>query len=787
MIAMEISSENTLFPRFRVTLGWSALFLLLFVNLYSYPAYPAPDLDASWRIALGYFFNQGAQFGRDVIFTYGPLGFTMGNTYAGSNFTTLVIAQAIYALIGATVVLREVRRLQGVSRWSFFGLMMLFSLTYVDAAHMIIIALMGFQLLRAEGQRCETVVLASLLALFASVKFTDLMLAALMVGVVSAHSAWHRRWRETLWTAGVFAGAFLAIWLVCGQSPLNLPGFFRGSWSISQGYTEAMGFPSPWPPLWKAFVVLGIIGSYLLLHLWLHPDKPRALANGLMLAGFIFLNWKHGFVRADGHMIGFFFCAFVPLTAYPGLLDDPPKLRRLHYAMFSVGIILCLWGIENALYGVTRSSAGIVQERIWRNIEIPIEHEDTKARYVTRLLQARTATELAQTKKLVQRASIDMLGYEQAAVMLNELNYRPRPVIQSYSVFNSYLAKLNGDFYSSDSAPDYLLLKIQSIDYRMPMMDDPVVWRIVPHRYDFVLAERGYQLWRKLPKQFNESDIAPKPLKSTSLAIGEKLSLAEYAHKQLWVRIDLKQTLFGRLHTFLYKPPHVTLIVTDENGHDSEFFMPLPQGKAGFILSPIIEDAVAFVAYANGQPGRETRRLKLRIKPGDLFLFANQATVEISELKPAGTGAAYFTQQTDQRFHMFKNSPVAFESQVPDSEATIAGHEAIVMHAPSLMTFNIPKDAHQVSGFFGYLPGAYSNGGKTDGAEFIVYWADGAKRVDLLKQYLDPGHNENDRGPHEFKVSLNGLEGGRLYLRIGAGPTGNYSWDWTWWSGIEIR
>ena len=784
---MEPVPQDTLFPRGRVPIGWTLLFLVFVASIFNFPLFPSSDLDSSWRIALGYFFQEGAQFGRDVVFTYGPLGFAMGKTYSGLQFTAIVVAQLAFALIGASVVLREGHRMQGLSRWSYFVGLLLFSTTYEDAAHMVFIVLMGFQLLRSEGGRREAIILAALLAVFASAKFTDLMLAGLMVGIVCAHSAWRKRWKEVLLVGGIFTGAFLAIWVACGQNPLNLAAYFRGSWSISQGYTEAMGFPSPWPPLWKALVVLGMIASYLLGHLWLNADKPRAVANGLMLAGFIFMNWKHGFVRADGHMIGFFFCALLPLTAYPTLLGDAARFRRLHYAVFTAGILLCLWGIENALYGVTRGSAGIVQERIWRNIEATLNPADTRMRYETSLLKARTATDLAQTRKIVGQSAIDVLGYEQAVAIFNNLNYRPRPVIQSYSVFTSYLAKLNRDFYESENAPEFLLIKVQSIDYRLPTMDDPEIWRVVPHRYDFVLNERGFQLWRKRPSKLDDKAIEPKLLTTKSIAIGQTLSLEEYASRQLWVRIDLKQTLFGRLHSFLYKPPHVTLVLTDAHGNEAAFFMPLPQGRAGFIVSPMVEDAMGFATFAAGRPGREARQLRLKIKSHDLFLFEDQAVVDISELIPALTAKRFFNIETEQLFHMFKTVPVQFESQVPHSEATIEDHQVIVMHAPSQMTFDIPRGAKTVSGFFGYLPGAYSNTGNTDGAEFTIYWSDGANRVDLFKKRLDPGRNESDRRAQQFTASFDGLSGGRLYLNISAGPTGNYAWDWTWWSGIEVK
>ncbi len=784
---MDSAQKGSLFPKAQVPVGWSILFLLLVAGSFNYPHYPSADLDGSWRMALGYFFQHGSQFGRDVVFTYGPLGFSMGKTYSGLQFGAILAVQLGVAILAAVVIIHEGRRLQGLSRWAFFLGFLLYGVTYEDALHMLVIVLMGFQLLRGDGGRWGGLVLAVALAILASIKFTNLMLAALVVGVVTAHALWRGRWRDAALTAGVFGGGFVAVWVLCGQNPLNLPGYFRSSWSISQGYTEAMGFSTPWPPLWKAFVVLGILGGYLLLHLKLNPDKPRAVANAILLAGFVFMNWKHGFVRADGHMIGFFFCVLLPLTAYPSLLDDPPRLRRLHYAAFLVAGIMALWGTESALDHTMRGSAGIIENKIWTNVEQTFFPAETKQVYHDKLLLVKESVNLVQSRKVVGRSSLDQLGYEQATAIFNEFNYQPRPVIQSYSVFTPYLAKLNGDFYASDKAPEYVLLKIQTIDGRMPMMDDPEVWRLLPHRYDFVQNERGYQLWHRLEGKFDPAAIAPKPVLSTDLAIGKKLPLNAYAGKQLWARIELKQTLIGRLHSFLYKPPHVTLLLTDDGGKDVSFFLPLSQGRAGFILSPIIEDAVGYASFANGRAGREARSLSLKIKPGDLFLFADTAHIEFSELPPTHTAASFFSQLAVQTFHMFKTFPIQYEAHVPVSEATVDGLQVIVLHAPSEMTFNMPQEAHEASGYFGLLPGTYTYGGDTNGADFIVYWSNGSRSVELFRRFLDPLHRAGDRGMQQFKVSLGNLSGGRLYLRIDPGPLGNYAWDWTFWSGIEIK
>ena len=49
-------------------ISWGVLFLLLVVGCFTFPNAPTSGLDPSWRMALGYFHENGMQFGRDIVF-----------------------------------------------------------------------------------------------------------------------------------------------------------------------------------------------------------------------------------------------------------------------------------------------------------------------------------------------------------------------------------------------------------------------------------------------------------------------------------------------------------------------------------------------------------------------------------------------------------------------------------------------------------------------------------------------------------------------------------------------
>lgn len=740
-------------------------------------------------MALGYFFGKGMQFGRDVVFTYGPLGFVMGKTFSGLQFWGLIFGQLTLALISAFVVVWQGRRLTGANQIIFFGFFLLFGSTYEDALHMLVIAILGFELLRNGHApwKHRTALIATILAVYGQIKFTDFLFGATAVLVAAAYGVWRRRHRESALLVLSFTVAYLGIWILCGQELRNLPAYFSGSWQISEGYLWAMGFPTPDAPFWKGLVVLGVMIVYALVQLVLNADKARAVANCVFLGAFVFLNWKHGFVRADGHMIGFFYCALLPIVAYPTLLEDPDRFRRTHRWVFLGTMLLSLWALENVIFGVVSQSLGSLQGKVWGNIVSVCNWKATRQNYRDRLSIERAAVDLSQTRILVGDSTVDIIGYEQAVALFNRFNYRPRPVIQSYSAYMPDLARLNGDFYSSDKAPEFVLMKTQTIDRRLPTMDDSQVLLLLAHRYGYLRSERGFQLWKRDSAPFDRASIAPKLVRTETATLGEPVLVEDLSSEPLWLRVDLRPSLLGKLRSFFYKPPQVTLTIQDVAGNPRSYLMPLPQGRTGFILSPIIEDTVDYMHFATNRLEKSVRAFSLSVAPADAIYFSRTARVEISVLPRANSASKYFANINEKLFHMFRSFPVAFDSATGFSEAKLDGKDVAIMHAPSQMVFDVPLGATSLSGRFGMLEGTYTEGGKTNGAVFSIYWTNGSDRIDLYQKFLNPLARFSDRGLQEFSVKLKGISGGKIYLEVDPGPYKDHAWDWTGWTDIEIK
>lgn len=773
----------------RIT-GWSIVYVLLVAEIFSFPNPPTTGLDPSWRMAMGYFFEHGMQFGRDVVFNYGPLGFVMGKTFSGVHFWPLIVGQLILAAISGVVILRQGLLLKGIlSRLVFFLFFFLFASLYEDAMHMLVLVLLGFELLRGgkEPWRHRTAVILLIMAGYAQIKFTDLLLGSFAVFLAFGYSWLCGRKKEAGILILIYVAAYLGGWVWLGQDLANLPAFFAGSQQISEGWLWSMGIPAPWPALWKGIVVLLVVAAYAIVHLFLNPDKIRAWANALLLGAFIYLNWKHGFVRADGHMIGFFFCALLPLVSYPTLFDDPDRFRLAHFRVFAVTTVLAVVALESALDGTVRLSMGWMEAKIWDNTVKVIRWKETRQVYRDRLSVERAGADLGQSRKIIGRSTVDVLGTEQSVVIFNQFNYQPRPVIQSYSTFTPMLARLNEDFISSDRAPEFYLTRIETIDDRLLTLDDAQVLQLLPYRYEYVQTEKNFLLWKRLPGTFDAARFAPKFLRTNTVEMNQPLKIDDLAGKPLWATVNIETSWLGKLRSFFYKPPQAKLTIAEMGGNKRDYLMPLPQGRNGFILNPIINDTVDYMHYASAKPLRWASSITVKIAPEDARFFAPDAQIELSTLPPLPTsGKSYFPKDIDKLFYMFRTFPIAYESHTPYSATKIDGRDVAIMHAPSLMTFNMPEGAKYISGSFGMMAQTYTGEGKTNGARFVIYWSNGSDRKDLYQKYLNPLSIKDDRGLHDFRADLTGLSGGLLYLEVQPGPYNDIGWDWTGWTDIYI-
>ncbi len=595
--------------KWRMDIIWAAgcfIFLLL-VNLPRSPGRIGWGLDSSWAAILDHIRIENLRWGSEALFTYGPLGYlTMSTSLPGIMHEKWLMQLGLVVLFSSIVTVASLRMGYFLRVLLLLALMPLSG--NIEMVQYVTILFIAAELLRRFYGKTLIVssLLAGLFGIFALVKFTFLILCVVIVGLLALLSLLQRRWIS----AAVFSLppliVFFGGWLISGQSLLDFPLWFAGSLDIASGYSAAMSrFPEQ-STLILALVGVGLYVLYLVVSVVL-SKSPKLIQLTALLIGccYLFLLFKHGFVRSDVHPI-FFFSGMLPLAFLPLVAAGHKVSPRLNLAGLAMvllaGVIGILgirslpefhrpgWGYFNPLSGLSDKLAYNLRPAVrWQALEDKYYQGDDFPR-------------LQQLKEQVKASSVDMLNFTQGTLLLNRFeNYRPRRVFQSYKAYTEKLAEKNLDWISSDMAPDFFIYHPEIMDRRYPTHDDGPLQAHLFANYQLVDIENEHLLFAK--KDNRAADQYLEHLDSGEVKLGEWVEVEQFGEQPIFVRIDARPRLSYRLRKLFYHVPALFMKVRFSDGETTNFRIAIDSARAGFLLHPYLESAEDISNWLSGSSG----------------------------------------------------------------------------------------------------------------------------------------------------------------------------------------
>ena len=770
-------------------LGQSLLLLGLWLSLIKLPGAPTISLDSSWQMVIGYAAEHHLQHGVDIVFTYGPMGYLLTSTYMGGHFASFLLWQLTGNLLIAFALYRFSRELGGWRQFLYYAYIFLYGSIYADAMQMNFIATFSLLLMRpAYRTRPWLAAIGVAFAIFALMKFTNLLVCLFCLGLLAGYFLLTRARREAAWLGGAFGLAFIGLWLAHHQNLAALPDFFYYGLQVSFGYVEAMAVYESPLMLALGLGALGTVAAYAWLYIAGQPDRKAALLTALLLGAVIFINWKHGFVRADGHVIAHFIMCLLVVCSYPALTDDNRRYGYAKGALLTLCAACSLTGIGLVSpQAVTQAAAGW-NTRLHQTISALLDPAGYQRSLDDALHGLARRVDQPNLRNIVGKNPLDHLGEDQVYTLLNGFNYTPRPAVQGYTTYTEALNRLDERFFLSDRGPRFVIQRFRSIDGRFPTLDDSLTLRLLLQTYDYTMEEGGLLLWERPEKMNPPGPDTEQLLFVRRVHFGEKVAVPDTGDRPVWARIRVSPNLAGALRNLLYKPPLLSLHSTDQTGTTGDSQLIRPMAATGFILNPFFTSGDDLISFQNGRFHRRVADFSVHTMPGGESFFAAEIEVELRTLAPFKQSLVNANQTLNNRFRMMNRKPVAVESAVPMASLLLNGKEVLMLHATSHMDFDLTKPVRSVQGKFGILPGAIENGNDTDGVEFVLEWqaASGETQV-LFRRFLDPLHRVEDRPTQEFSVETPPAGGGRLIFRTLPGPRGNQSFDWAYWTDLDFR
>ena len=755
-------------------------------------------LDSSNYGSYSYFTAKDFQYGPEVVPMAGPYGFVhYGFTYGGQLFWKRLGLEIFTKLVLSVLLVWFFQQSPDRPRlrWCWLLLIAVVVPPITDVPYEFAILLSGLCLIRyhlTPGRRglaacCGVAAYVALLTLF---KGTQAMLGLATVGLLGLQALVARNFRRLPWIVAAYFTALLALLFIAGQNPLNFPMYLRGLLELSSGYNAAMGLDEPRAVFLSGGGALLALEALLLLCLLPRWRNPVALAGGLYFAGFTFISWKHGFVRADGHVLIFFqyvcvaapmillFFAAIPVTGLPRWQ------RLLAGALACTALSLGIWADGNFTWLRHETTLRDLPARIgraWAQIAAPAT---AKAALDARLAVQHGYYQIPRLRRVVEDRPIDFFGNEEGYLMLNRFNYRPRPMGGgTFNVFTPWLHDRNVAFMLDPARrPDFFLVNLQTIDDRFAAQDDAGTLRALLANYSPVETGSGLTLFQanagppRLP--------APTLLGTQPLAWDTPVTVpAVGPNEMVLVSFSLPLNFAGRLRAALYKPPLVFMDLAGQNivrpiGRKiipSMFRSPVP-------LSPVFENTDDLLGLYLREPGKIVTGFRLQTA-GAKYFAPTGMTVNFyraSRPDPAPVASVRLVNSLVTKVEPFLVEALAAPILRLDNFV------AQILIPPARMGFMLSGDEKQVAFSYGMTPETYSR--PTDGVDvFVDLERPNLPTQEIFHRNLSPRFRPADRGKQSALVGLPPFPpGSKLFLRVGRGPANDGEWDLAYVTEIKF-
>jgi hypothetical protein len=758
------------------------------------------DSDGSWNQSYAYFLKNQFQAGKDYLFTCGPLGyFQNGMVYDSELFWYKYAWELVVKSVLVIAIMRFARHLPGFLAKLAFCLL---AFTLIPLAEYFF-PLLLIGVITVKENRSSVLYLAAVtlfLAVISLVKFTYFTYSVPVVCLIALSMLGNKHRWAALWPLALFATAFTLIWVGLGQSLGNLPHFLFGSLQISAGYAEAMSIEGNPTEVYCALLILVTFWATLLPFSARDLPALRCLGNlrQLCLVGLLgltaFSEWKHGFISQGGICVVFFSLFLLTPFLLPALFTDydwraVPRVRLLA-ACFSL-----------SLAGITVFGNGIdwitfipsLPVSVIDNARLVLDPSRLKRDLDHQQAEAAEAIQLPLIRARVGRASVDVISVEQSVLLLNKLNWRPRPVFQSHAAYTPYLQSANAEFFRTENAPQYVIFRLEPIRERFPTLDEGQALLEILQCYRPVLAEKGYLLLERYRGPSESGGLTGEVVLEKKVKFDEVVDLNGLPGKYHTLAVKIRRSWWGRLRNFLYKPPQVNILVStgpDQEPHTYRFIPSMAEG--GFILNPWLEGPYEDILNLYDYDHPTGKMITwFCITTGGPESYEDEIEVTIKtfpRLVGAGLDPAVLVQV---QYPVMRTPFVRATAHEPVTVETYAGKNVLRVHAPSAVEFDVPSRSRprRIAGKFGILPDAYANpDDSTDGVQFAVeYTAGGGSPQVLFEKFLDPHNQPRDQGMQDFAVWLPPGETGTVVLKAFKPPGKNEHLDWAFWADVEIE
>ena len=583
---------------------------------------PGFGMEPSWHLLMNKAFSAGWVFGKQFIWTYGPLGFLEWRIpygvslwyYAGFD---LLIVLLFLGLARDVVRLKFDWALAAGCCCALFVAKALVNDASPTALYCLVICLL-LRTLRQPGFISSAGLVFGSVVLF----FYKLNLGFATFGLCSLVCLFKVVTKDKsarLWLLLVLSHLLLT-WLLAWPLHVSLGAYVGNGLTIVQRYSDGMAC-GPAPGTVSHWVICLFFAASLVVAAVVATQGGCAkgrLLFALAATAALFVLFKAAIVRSDytSHNKSFLFG--FPVLALALVVYAPEGRRKVWKLLFLsstlYAVLLLPDELHHALLPVNylRGLCAYNRNNDWQDY---VESTRTFDR-------ARVVPE--QVRALIGTNRVDVFPHEYTLALGSGLDFQSRPVPQSYIVMDAALEARNLAFFQSDQAPRFVLYSLGekgvSPDNRYPLWDEPEVKRLLQEDYALRLVFTNLQGGqpRPTPTLLLERNRVTAPRLQTTSTVsvaeaGREFTLPDQ-DGELYARIRIRKTLLGELVSFFYRGAPVTVRFYLQNGTERDYRAIPSDLERGVLVNyfAAADDAQAAINYFCHQSRGNPKCVKLR-------------------------------------------------------------------------------------------------------------------------------------------------------------------------------
>jgi hypothetical protein len=527
-------------------------------------ALPSPGPDQSWMAGLYMAIQHGKDFGSEITFTYGPLGFLSwpGLWDATLGILAFIFCGAIFVGFSVTLV-TALQRSVGLVAAAVVTFLFLVTLPDLEQVPLLLAVGFCFFALREDPPDWGIGLLAigggAISAIECLIKLSGgpAIFVVCVLGMIGARAA-RKQWAFFL---GFSIGGFLLLWLIAGQPLGSLGHYVMNGAQIVSGYNEAMaiGGAESWE---AAALILGAIGLVAMTALAPFKDQRARLFAVLLVAAAAFSAYKYGIVRFEaGHIA-------LGVSALLGVWLQLPW-KRIYAAPFL---------LTTMILGIifTHTYPTPLRLDVISNLNVLRENAELVVRPGERQLKTDEGRAVMQATynvdptilEAMKGKTVSIEPWETGIAWAYELDWSPVPVFQNYVAYTAKLDHLNADALRDPNGPETILRQnpgnslpwgSRTIEGRLPAWDPPE--QAIATVCNFVSA-REVPAWQVLKRVPNRCDT-PEPISTVKGEPGEEIQVPQAGHDQFVILKIKGAEIEGleKIKSLLWKPPVRTAVL----------------------------------------------------------------------------------------------------------------------------------------------------------------------------------------------------------------------------------